>query len=217
MNILITGGSSGLGKQLVKKLSVNYNVDFTYNKSIKSANELTDNLNKTKSFRVNFKKPGDLQNLINDTEGSYYDVLIHNFYDGKFLNRHFSMTSCEDFLNSMEVNIIPVITLSQNIIKKMKIKGKGLIIFISSESINSNPSGSFIYTSIKSVVENISKTINSENDKVKSIFIRPSIMKTKLTSEIDDRILNIMFKYDPDEMEKNVAEIFKIITTFKNQ
>ena len=81
MNILITGGSSGLGKQLVKKLSVNYNVDFTYNKSIKSANELTDNLNKTKSFRVNFKKPGDLQNLINDTEGSYYDVLIHNFYE----------------------------------------------------------------------------------------------------------------------------------------
>ena len=42
-------------------------------------------------------------------------------------------------------------------------------------------------------------------------------MKTKLTSEIDDRILNIMFKYDPDEMEKNVAEIFKIITTFKKQ
>ena len=42
-------------------------------------------------------------------------------------------------------------------------------------------------------------------------------MKTKLTSEIDDRILNIMFKYDPDEMEKKVTEIFKIITTFKNQ
>lgn len=215
MNILITGGSSGLGKQLVKKLSINYNVDFTYNKSIESANELNDNLDNANSFKVDFKKPIDLENLINSTKDSNYDVLIHNFYDGKFLDKHFSKTSYEDVLNSIEVNIIPVIKLSQHIIKKMNLKGKGLIIFISSESIHSNPSGSFIYTSIKSFMENISKTINSENDKIKSIIIRPSVMKTKLTSEIDDRILNIMFKYDPNEMEKNVSKISEIIKAFK--
>ncbi len=215
LRVLITGGSSGLGKELVKTISNYCHVDFTYNKSKKSAEKLIQENKNTNAYKVDF---GSIEenSFIREIKNSDYDVVIHNFYCGKFLDKHFIKYSPEDLLNAIVLNISPVILMSQNVISKMNSKGRGLIIFISSESINTNPSGSFIYTSVKSIIENISRSIQSENKKIDCEIIRPSIMKTNLTSDIDERVLDLYFNYDPNEIKSVVSHINSLIKSFKN-
>ena len=66
MNILITGGSSGLGKSITECLTMAYpqsTVYFTYNSSFQAAIEIEKQFNNTKAFALNFKEEKSVQNI----------------------------------------------------------------------------------------------------------------------------------------------------------
>ena len=58
MKILITGGSSGLGKSIVKELSKNKenHIYFTYNRSEKSASKICEENKNTSKIKQFFNK-----------------------------------------------------------------------------------------------------------------------------------------------------------------
>ena len=196
MKILITGGSSGLGKSVLETISSSHEVHFTYNRSLKSANEITSKFKNSNSYKCDFTNETELKNFLNKIKDIDFDVLINNYYSGSFLGKHFSKTDSSEFLEVYKNNIIPVIEITQTLLKKFKKKKKGLIISISSESISNPPIGTGLYSTVKSIIEQLSKTWNSEYNQygISSKIISPSFMRTNLTSDIDERIIEMYYE-----------------------
>ena len=219
MKILITGGSSGLGKNIIESISSSHEIHFTYNNSIKSANEITDKFRNSYSHKCDFTNKIELKNFLDKIKDIDFDVLINNYYSGTFLGKHFSRTDPTEFMDVYKNNIIPVIEITNVLLTTFKKKKKGLIISISSESILNPPIGSGLYSIVKSVIEQLSKIWNSENNKfgIISKIISPSFMRTNLTSDIDERIIEMYFENNSNRDEiKNISkEIVEIINNHK--
>ena len=219
MKILITGGSSGLGKSFLETISSSHEVHFTYNRSLKSASEITSKFKNSNSYKCDFTNEAELKNFLNEIKDIDFDVLINNYYSGVFLGKHFSKTDSSDFLDVYKNNIIPVVEITKVLLTTFKKKKKGLIISISSESISNPPIGSSLYSVVKSVIEQLSKIWNSENNKfgIISKIISPSFMRTNLTSDIDERIIEMYFENNSNSDEiKNISkEIVEIINNHK--
>ena len=124
MKILITGGSSGLGKSLLETISSSHEVHFTYNSSLKSASEITSKFKNSNSYKCDFTNETELKNFLNKIKDIDFDELINNYYSGVFLGKHFSKTDSSDFLDVYKNNIIPVIEITQVLLKTFKKKKK---------------------------------------------------------------------------------------------
>ena len=215
MKILITGGSSGLGKSVLEKLQDSNEIHFTYNNSKNEAKELTKRFKNTYSYKCDFTVEKELEEFISKIEKIEFDILINNYYSGKFLDKHFIKSNSSEYIDAFKNNILPVIEITKTLLKTFKRKKKGLIISISSQSITKPPVGSGIYSSVKSVIEQLSKIWNSENERfgITSIIISPSFMRTNLTSEMDERIIELFFENSSNrnEISKISNEVMKII------
>ncbi len=215
MKILITGGSSGLGKSILEKLHESNEIHFTYNNSKNTAEEIAKRLNNLYSYKCDFTIKKELKVFLNEIEKIDFDVLINNYYSGKFLDKHFLKTNSSEFLDVYKNNILPVIDITQTLLKTFKMKKKGLIISVSSQSINNPPIGSGLYSTVKSVIEQLSKVWNSEYEKygITSKIISPSFMRTNLTSDIDERVIEMFYENisNHDEIENVSNEIIKIL------
>lgn len=215
MKILITGGSSGLGKSILETTSPLHEVHFTYNSSLKSSSEITSKFKSSYSYKCDFTDEIELKNFLNKIKDIDFDVLINNYYSGNFLGKHFSKTDSSDFLDVYKNNIIPVIEITQVLLKTFKKKKKGLIISISSESISNPPIGTGLYSTVKSVIEQLSKIWNSEYNKygITSKIISPSFMRTNLTSDIDERMIEMYYENRSNRDEINTVSnyILKIL------
>ena len=138
-------------------------------------------------------------------------VIVHDFLPivQKGFTRHGITT--EVYKN----NILPVVDITQVLLKTFKKKKKGLIISISSQSIFHPPVGSGLYSIVKSVIEQLSKIWNSEYEKygITSKVVSPSFMRTNLTSDIDERIIEIYYenKSNLDEINFISNDILDII------
>ena len=82
MNILITGGASGLGEAITKKLadSKDNRVFFTYNKSKEKANEIEQEYENTVSIKCDFSNEAELDLLLDKVETMDLEILINNAY-----------------------------------------------------------------------------------------------------------------------------------------
>ena len=218
MKILITGGASGLGKSILEKIHPWNEIHFTYNKSIESSKEIEKSFKNTHSYKCDLTNEDELEKLLNKLKNIDFDILINNYYSGKFLDKHFSKTSSSEFSNVYTKNIIPVIKISQVLLENFKKKRKGLIISISSQSISTPPVGSGLYSVVKSVIEQLSKIWNSEYKKygVTSEIISPSFMRTNLTSNLDERIIEMFYENDSnhDEINSISNNIIKLLNNY---
>tara|TARA_B110000483_G_scaffold224981_1_gene284261 strand:+ start:224 stop:880 length:657 start_codon:yes stop_codon:yes gene_type:complete len=215
MKILITGGSSGLGRSVLEKVQDSNEIHFTYNNSIESAREIRTKYKNSHSYKCDFTNEGELEVFLSEIQDVDFDVLINNYYSGKFLDKHFSKTSSSEFLEVYKNNILPVIDITQVLLKTFKKKKKGLIISISSQSISHPPVGSSLYSVVKSVIDQLSKIWNSEYNKygITSKIVSPSFMRTNLTSDIDERIIEMYYenRLNHDEINSISNDIKKIL------
>ncbi len=195
MKILITGGASGLGKKIIEKIHSNNEVHFTYNNSKESSDNILLRYKNVYSYRCDFTNSLDIKLFLKDIEKINFDVLINNYYAGLFLDKHFLKTDTNDFLKAFENNILPVIKISKFLLQKFKKQKKGLILSVSSSAMSSPPVGSSVYVIIKSIINQLSLVWNAEFNKynVESKIISPGFMKTDLTSNIDERIVDLYF------------------------
>ena len=106
MKILITGGSSGLGKSVLEKLQDSNEIHFTYNNSKNEAKELTKRFKNTYSYKCDFTVEKELEEFISKIEKIEFDILINNYYSGKFLDKHFIKSNSSLFKSFK----IPVVT-----------------------------------------------------------------------------------------------------------
>jgi NAD(P)-dependent dehydrogenase (short-subunit alcohol dehydrogenase family) len=228
VNILVTGGSSGLGKSIVEKLSSDKknHIYFTYNNSIQSSKNICSKYPNATSIKCDFTNKLELDIFLENLKKFNISVLINNFYSwpknplmpGTFLTKNFHKMDENIFVDDFKNNIIPNILITQEIIKNFRIKKFGKIITVLSSFLDSPTIGSSLYISNKNYLKGLAKVWAVENVKfnITSNTISPSFMLTPHTLKMDERLID-RFKNNSNELMtvENVSE--KISDFLNNQ
>lgn len=183
MNILITGGSSGLGRALVEKLAdmPNNKVYFTFCHNVDAVNEIKIKFNNVEAFCVDFESSDSTDAFLSKLDQIEVDVLINNAYSGKAQGTHFHKTAISDFSDAFNNNIIPTIKVTQACLSGMRKRRFGKIInVITSCVMDVPPSGFSVYASTKAYLRQLSKSISKEYGRynITSNCILPDYMQT---------------------------------------
>jgi NAD(P)-dependent dehydrogenase (short-subunit alcohol dehydrogenase family) len=222
MNVLITGGASGLGYSITEVLSKSKKVDniyITYNNSLENAKRLEKNT-KVIALKCDFSKPEDIFNLVNQIKNLDIDVLINNAFSN-IVKKHFHKIEPDVFKNNFQVNILPTLLITQEVITQFRKKKFGKIITVlTSYLFNKPPIGLSEYVASKSFLLSMHKSWATENSNfgITSNAISPSFMLTNLNINEDQRILENLEKELPLKKflePKEVAEtvLFLIVSS----
>ena len=222
MNILITGGASGLGEAIVRLLANDSKntIFFTYSNSQLSAKKIELDFKNALSIKCDFRHEPEVTALVNRIYSLNIDVLINNAYADNSIKTYFHKTPSEDFELNFINNIIPAIRITQSVITQFrKIKNGKVITILTSGLANTPPLGWSCYTANKAYMESLVKSWANENIKfnISSNSVSPSFLQTKLTSGVDSRIIEQMVSSHPlkklltiDEVAETVLFLTKV-------
>jgi 3-oxoacyl-[acyl-carrier protein] reductase len=211
MNVLITGGSSGLGESITRKLAgeIPGKVYFTYNQSEATARAIETEFERATAIRCNFKSEASVNELVGLIPQLDISVLINNAYTGTFIDAYFHKTAVADFDLAFRENLLPTIAVSQAAIGVFRKKKSGKIITILTAAlVNTPPIGSSVYVANKAYLRELTKIWAVENAKynITSNSISPSFMLTNFTSSVDERLVEQMEQDHPLLKTDEVAE-----------
>jgi 3-oxoacyl-[acyl-carrier protein] reductase len=218
MNIIVTGGASGLGAAIVKQLAANpaNHVYFTYNNSLERAQKITSEFSNTSFWHCNFTNAGSVTDLLKKIKESDTDILINNAIVD-MCKEHFQKIAADVFMGSFEKNVLPTLLITQEAIKIFRKKKFGKIInIISSSVINKPPIGWSEYTANKAYLLSMNKSWATENIRfnITSNAISPSMMLTSLTNDMDERILEQVIDGHPLKKLLTVEEVAEMVEFF---
>ena len=136
-NVLITGGSRGIGKGIVNSLiNQGANVAFTYSSSSSLADEIVNNLNssvnKCKAYQSDASVLADCEKLVDDVLNDFgsIDVLINNA--GITKDNLLMRISEDDFQKVIKVNLNSVFNMTKACLRHFLKNRQGSIINMSS-------------------------------------------------------------------------------------
>lgn len=225
MNILITGGASGLGEAITRNLASNSanTVYFTYSKSDSLATTLCAEFKNCSSIKCDFSNPLEVDGLLISIQNLDLDVLINNAYVGDVRHSHFFKNKIDQFKNDFDNNILPTIQITQTCIKIFKKKKKGKIITILSSILINKPSiGSSIYTANKAYLASLVKSWANEciPYNITSNSVSPALMQTQINDDLDERIIEQIIQNHPLKKiltKEEVAESVAFLVYSSNQ
>ena len=216
--ILITGGSRGIGRNIVEEFAKEgYNVFFTYNNSETEAKEIkrisTEKGYTVEYMKVNIQNETEIKAMIENCIKKFnnIDILINNAgisYNG--LIQEMSLDKWNEIINT---NLTSVFLSSKEVIPYMLNQGSGLIINISSIWGQTGASCEVAYSTSKAGINGFTKALAKElgpsNIRVNSIA--PGMINTDMNKNIDEESMN-RFKYEtPLEKIGNPIDITKCI------
>jgi 3-oxoacyl-[acyl-carrier protein] reductase len=218
MNVLLTGGSKGVGAAIVRRLAQDKTnkVYFTYAKSESAAKDLADTGDNIFAVQCDFTMPASVDALISKIPGLDLDVLINNAYPA-FYKNYFHKTALPAIENSFAVNVLPVVKITQEAILGFRKKKSGRIITIlSSAIINKPPIGWSDYAANKNYLLSLSKSWAVENArfKITSNAVSPSFMATDFTADTDSRIIEQMVENHPLKALLTPEEVAETVLFF---
>ena len=138
MNVLVTGSSRGVGKSIILEYAKNGNdVIINYNNSKEEALELKDYVEsnyhvKALVIKCDISKESEIDYMIDEIykEFGHLDVLVNNASID--LDQDFELKTKDDFMKTIEVNLVGTYLVSKKIGLKMLERKTGNIINISS-------------------------------------------------------------------------------------
>ncbi len=200
-NVLITGGSKGIGAACINLFALNgANVAFTYFSSKKNAQKLVDKFDgtiKIKAYKVNISEPGDIEksveNILNDF-GSV-DILVNNA--GIWKEGAIDKLTLDQWRETITVNLESVFLFTKFILPSMKKKKFGKIINISSTAAQRGEAFYSHYASSKGAIISFTKSLAAElgkynininsvapgwvySDMTKKVFVNKKYLKSEI-------------------------------------
>ncbi len=195
-NILITGGSRGIGKSIVEVLfNSGANVGFTFSSSESAANEIAENLNSSSQKCIAYKSDASkldqcdklVESFLNDFET--IDVLINNA--GITKDNLLMRMGEDDFDKVIEVNLKSVFNMTKACQRVFLKNRKGSIINMSSVVGVKGNAGQSNYAASKAGIIGFSKSIAQElgSRSIRCNVIAPGFIKTEMTDNLSDSII----------------------------
>ena len=196
-NILLTGGSRGIGKSIVQVLIKNgANVGFTYSSSEDAANKISKELNSDSTKCIAYKSDASLlegceklvESFLNDFET--IDVLINNAGITKD-NLLMRMTE-QDFDKVIEINLKSVFNMTKATQRVFLKNRNGSIINMSSVVGVKGNAGQSNYVASKAGIIGFSKSIALElgSRNIRCNVIAPGFIRTEMTDNLSESIID---------------------------
>ncbi|MCV9926875.1 SDR family oxidoreductase [Flavobacterium sp. LS1R49] len=185
-NILVTGASSGIGRQIAIMASELGATVTIVGRNMERLGETISLLTGTghKMYSIDLSVSSDIDQLI--TESLPYDGVVFNagiveYLPVKFLNDN-KISSV--FVTNFDSNVI----LSQKLIKKKLLNKKGSLVFVSSISSKLGVPGTAMYAASKAALSSFSKVLASElaSQGIRSNSVCPGIIRTAMTEQASD-------------------------------
>ena len=183
-NILIVGGSRGIGYSIVKLLSDTHNVFV--------ASRTSENLSNLDCKYINFDAISDEN--INSQLPESIDGLV--YCPGSINLKPFKSLKAEDFLNDFNINVIGAIKVIQSVIDKLRISESASVVLFSTVAVKIGMPFHSSVSSAKAAIEGLTKSLAAEYaPKVRFNCISLSLVKTELA----DKFLNTDLKIEKAE------------------
>ena len=212
---LVTGSAKGIGKELIKELSKDYNVVIVFNKSKKEAYELYDsikNISDSLVIKCDITNEDEIRSMVNTVINKYgkLDLLINNAAYAS--DNYIDDKTKEEFMKVLEVNVVGTFLVTKYFYKYMD---NGTIVNISStDAVNTYSNISMDYSSSKAAVNSLTKTFALEFKNIKVIGVMPNWTKTESVMEMNQDYLQSELKRigqnklsEPNEVAKNIIKL----------
>ncbi len=196
-NILLTGDSKGLGKNIKRKLlHSSYNVIGLSRNGSDIKYDLS-NVDGIRDLYLNIiKERGPIHGYINNAAFAYDDI-ITNLNSDKLMEMY-------------KVNVFSPMMLTKYVIRDMILnRTYGSIVHISSISVHTGYKGLAMYASTKGSLEAFSKNTSREWGKmgIRSNIVCPGFMDTNMSSSLNDEQRNKIFKRNSRQKELTTEEV----------
>lgn len=219
MNVFLTGGASGLGLEIFQRLSqAGHHVTFTYNRSSEQAEKNLIAFPNSNKIQCDFTNQNSVDDLVNKLDEIEVDVLINNALP--LLNAiQFQKTKIPALIESFNSTVIPVLKLTQACITNFRKKRSGrIIVLLTSYLINKPPVGYSEYVANKAYLHSMAKSWANENSKFGIVVncISPSIMRTSLNRDVDERLMVNLESNNPLGQLLTVTELGEVVEFLLN-
>ena len=190
--VLITGSSSGIGKEIARVLAKDYDVILHYNNGYESAKLLKEELDKKYNrdylmVKCDLSKEEEIDSMLNTIYKRYnsIDILINNA--GIAIDTLFEDKTKDNFMKTLDINLIAPFLLCKKIGPKMKENKYGVIINMSSTNgIDTSYIESLDYDASKAGLISLSKNLaNYFAPYVRVNTICPGWVNTEMNKELD--------------------------------
>ncbi|SDN47669.1 3-oxoacyl-[acyl-carrier protein] reductase [Fictibacillus solisalsi] len=187
---LVTGGSRGIGREIVTQLVKNKaNVIFTYNNGIEQAESLLAELKNEdvvlKAIQCNLEKKRELDRLIDylSSHPTKIDFLINNA--GFTMDQPFLKMKDEEWEKVLQVNLTATSYLTRKLLRTLLVQ-KGAIVNITSISGLIGTKGQVNYSASKAGIIGLTKALAREVGRlgVRVNCIAPGYIKTDMISGV---------------------------------
>ena len=184
-NIVITGGSDGLGKTLAESLSKGNNVIIIATnedklREVANHNNCTYKICDVKDYSI-------VESTIKDIINEYgkVDVLINNA--GLWIQEELDFNDSDRIHSVVDVNLLGVINCSKAVIPFMKQNKDGLIININSQAGINHKAERVVYNATKWGVTGFCKSLQDEVAKygIRVTNVMPGMMKTDMFKKLN--------------------------------
>ncbi|ARN77576.1 3-oxoacyl-[acyl-carrier-protein] reductase [Nonlabens spongiae] len=192
-NVIITGGSRGIGKGIVQVFAEHgANVAFTYASSEGPALELEKQISamgvKAKAFKSNAADYDDAHNFVSQVLEHFesIDVLINNA--GVTKDNLLMRLSEDDFDKVIEINLKSVFNMTKAVQRTMLKQRKGSIINMSSVVGIKGNAGQTNYAASKAGIIGFSKSVALElgSRNIRCNSIAPGFIETEMTGALNE-------------------------------
>lgn len=212
-NVLIVGGSGGIGKYMVSAFGeAGYEVIFTFCSGGTSAQQIAAECNAT-SFGMNATKEEDVIAVKRYIEEKYgrLDVLVYAagvFEDSLVVN-----TTLESWERVISTNLTGAFLCVKHMTELLRVGGTGRFVCIGSVMGDLGTYGSCSYAAAKAALGGLVKSVALENAKygVTANIVSHGYIDAGMTRDVPDNILELAMKKIPMKKLGNPEHAAKIV------
>ncbi|MBK7691896.1 MAG: SDR family oxidoreductase [Bacteroidetes bacterium] len=186
-NILIIGGSSGIGKQLTLQLSAENRVYATFNKTVSA------DMENASFHHLDVGSPA--------LDFDFIPEIVHGFVycPGSILLKPFSKLSMSDFESDFQLNFLGMVKVLQQILPNLRRAEQASVVLFSSVAVQLGMSFHSSIAAAKGAVEGFTKAMAAEfSPKIRVNCIAPSLTETPLSEPLintESKLMNMAAKH----------------------